>query len=182
MSILPTYFLFKITYRGLSIYGHPGVIGEIPAIRALDALEKFIHTRSEIPQLVRAGLIHYQFEAIHPFLDGNGRVGRLIVSMLLIEWGLISQPLLYLSAFFERNRDLYLDLLLHVSETGEWKPWVDFFLRGVLESAEEAGILQETTGRRRGQVFLANEIMSFMYDRPRENPPESEGASKSNDR
>jgi Fic family protein len=82
--------------------------------QALDALEKFIHAPSEIPQLVRAGLIHYQFEAIHPFLDGNGRMGRLLVIILLIEWGLISHPLLYLSAFFEAHRSEYYDRLLAV--------------------------------------------------------------------
>jgi Fic family protein len=99
--------------------------------QALDDLEKFIHAPSDIPQLVRAGMIHYQFEAIHPFLDGNGRMGRLLVILLLIEWGLISQPLLYLSAYFESHRLDYYDRLLAVSQRGAWENWLLFFLRGI---------------------------------------------------
>ena len=98
---------------------------------ALLALEEFIHASSDIPQLVRLGLIHYQFEAIHPFLDGNGRVGRLLLILLLIEWGLISQPLLYLSAFFEAHRLDYYDRLLAVSQRDEWESWLLFFLKGI---------------------------------------------------
>ena len=98
---------------------------------ALLALEEFIHASSDIPQLVRLGLIHYQFEAIHPFLDGNGRGGRLLLILLLIEWGLISQPLLYLSAFFEAHRLDYYDRLLAVSQRGEWESWLLFFLKGI---------------------------------------------------
>ncbi len=79
---------------------------------ALDQLEKFIHTPSQLPPLVRLALIHYQFEAIHPFLDGNGRVGRLLISLLLAAWKLLPQPLLYLSSYFEANRQAYYDHLL----------------------------------------------------------------------
>jgi Fic family protein len=106
--------------------------------QALDALEKFIQAPSDIPQLARAGLIHYQFEAIHPFLDGNGRAGRLLVILLLIEWGLISQPLLYLSAFFEANRLDYYDRLLAVSQRGEWENWLLFFLKGISSQSLDA--------------------------------------------
>ena len=106
--------------------------------QALDALEKFIHAPSDIPQLARAGLIHYQFEAIHPLLDGNGRVGRLLVILLLIQWGLISQPLLYLSAFFEAHRLDYYDRLLAVSQRGEWEKWLLFFLKGVSSQSLDA--------------------------------------------
>jgi len=106
--------------------------------RALDALEKFIHSPSDIPQLGRAGLIHYQFEAIHPFLDGNGRIGCLLVNLLLIEWGLISQPLLYLSAFFEAHRLDYYDRLLAVNRRGEWENWLIFFLKGVSSQSQDA--------------------------------------------
>jgi Fic family protein len=105
---------------------------------ALDALEKYIHVPSDIPQLARAGLIHYQFEAIHPFLDGNGRVGRLLVNLLLIEWGLVSQPLLYLSAFFEAHRLDYYNHLLAVSQRGEWENWLLFFLKGVSSQSQDA--------------------------------------------
>jgi len=98
---------------------------------ALHALEEFVHAPSDLPRLVRLGLIHYQFEAIHPFLDGNGRVGRLLLILLLIEWGLISQPLLYLSAFFEAHRLDYYARLLAVSQRDEWESWLLFFLKGI---------------------------------------------------
>jgi Fic family protein len=106
--------------------------------QVLDALEKFIHTPSDIPPLVRAGLLHYQFEAIHPFLDGNGRVGRLFVILLLIEWKLLPQPLLYLSAFFEAHRLDYYDRLLAVSQRGEWENWLLFFLKGISSQSQDA--------------------------------------------
>ena len=106
--------------------------------QALYALEKFIHAPSDFPQLVRAGLIHYQFEVIHPFLDGNGRVGRLLMTLLLIEWGLISEPLLYLSAFFEAHRLDYYERLLAVSQRGGWENWLLFFLKGVSSQSLDA--------------------------------------------
>lgn len=105
---------------------------------ALDALERYVHSPSDLPPLIRLALIHYQFEDIHPFLDGNGRIGRLLVSLLLQEWRLLPQPLLYLSAFFERRRAKYYDLLLAVSRAGAWEPWIRFFLVGVAEQAEDA--------------------------------------------
>lgn len=104
---------------------------------ALDALEKFIHSNTRIPALARAGMIHYQFEAIHPFLDGNGRVGRLLVVLLLCEWELLAQPLLNLSAYIENYRQEYYDHLLAVSQQGAWETWLRFFLRGVSEQARE---------------------------------------------
>lgn len=106
--------------------------------QALDALEKFIHADTDIPPLIRAGLIHYQFEAIHPFLDGNGRVGRLLIVLLFCEWGLLSQPLLNLSVYIEHYRQEYYDLLLGVSQKGAWEAWLRFFLRGVSEQARES--------------------------------------------
>jgi Fic family protein len=105
--------------------------------QALDALEKFIHSDTQIPVLVRAGMIHYQFEAIHPFLDGNGRVGRLLIVLLLCEWGLLSQPLLNLSAYIDLYRQEYYDRLLAVSQRGDWDAWLRFFLRGVSEQARD---------------------------------------------
>ena len=83
-------------------------------------------------------MAHYQFEAIHPFVDGNGRMGRLLLSLLLISWNLLPLPLLYLSAYFERNRQMYYDLLLGVSQKGAWEEWLVFFLRGVQEQARDA--------------------------------------------
>jgi Fic family protein len=106
---------------------------------ALDSLERYIHREDQYPALIRIGLIHYQFETIHPFLDGNGRIGRLLISLLLIHWKLIPLPLLYLSAFFERHRQEYNDRLLAVSEHGAWNEWLLFFLRGVTELSRDAG-------------------------------------------
>ena len=104
----------------------------------LSELERFIHAVSELPPLLRIGMIHYQFEAIHPFLDGNGRIGRLLVTFLLVAWDLLSQPLLYLSNFIEINRQEYYDRLLAVSQKGEWEAWLLFFLEGVRSQAEDA--------------------------------------------
>lgn len=105
---------------------------------ALDDFEKYLHTQTTTPPLIRLALIHYQFEAIHPFLDGNGRIGRLLISLLLIDWKLLPLPLLYLSAYFERQRDSYYDLLLAVSERGAWHDWLLFFLRGVTDQSRDA--------------------------------------------
>jgi len=105
---------------------------------ALDALEKYIHADSEFPPLMRLALIHYQFETVHPFADGNGRIGRLLVSLLAVAWGLLPAPLLYLSAYFQRHRTEYVTHLREVSTQGAWRDWVLFFLQGVLEQAVDA--------------------------------------------
>lgn len=105
---------------------------------ALSDLERYLHADSDLPPLVNLALTHYQFEAIHPFLDGNGRVGRLLLTLLLVHQGLLPQPLLYLSAYFERYRDEYYRLLLEVSQRGTWSEWVVFFLRGVAEQSRDA--------------------------------------------
>jgi Fic family protein len=99
--------------------------------------EKFLHDDS-LPPLVHAALAHSQFEAIHPFLDGNGRVGRLLIALLLIEKGVLPAPLLYLSAFFEATRQEYYARLLAVTEQGEWEEWLAYFLAGVAQQAEDA--------------------------------------------
>ena len=101
-------------------------------------LEKYIHSDPQEPALIQCALVHYQFEAIHPFLDGNGRIGRLLITFMLLEKGLLSQPLLYLSDFFERYRDEYYELLLNVSQKGDWKAWLTFFLNGVRQQSEDA--------------------------------------------
>jgi Fic family protein len=105
---------------------------------SLGELEKFIHEPSALPALVQLALIHYQFEAIHPFEDGNGRVGRLLISLLLSERKLLPQPLLYLSAYFERHSKDYAELLLSVSQRNAWLEWIRFFLRGVAEQSTDA--------------------------------------------
>ena len=105
---------------------------------ALVEFEKFLHARSRLPALVRIGLAHYQFEAIHPFLDGNGRIGRLLITLLLASEKLLPHPLLYLSAYFERNRAEYYRRLLGVSRRGHWQEWMDFFLTGVAGESRDA--------------------------------------------
>lgn len=105
---------------------------------SLGELEKFWHAPSPLPLLVRLAMIHYQFEAIHPFLDGNGRIGRLLLTLLLVSENVLPQPMLYLSAFFERNRDEYYRHLLAVSQDGQWAEWISFFLRGVAEQSRDA--------------------------------------------
>ncbi len=105
---------------------------------ALSALEHYLHADSAEPPLVKIALIHYQFEAIHPFLDGNGRIGRLLITLYLCERKILSEPLLYLSSFFERYRDDYYRHLLAVSTQGAWKDWVVYFLTGVRDTAREA--------------------------------------------
>jgi Fic family protein len=99
--------------------------------------EKFLHDHT-LPPLVQIALAHYQFEAIHPFLDGNGRVGRLLITLFLVERSILPTPLLYLSAFFEATRRDYYDRLLAVSERGEWEAWVQYFLHGVARQSEDA--------------------------------------------
>jgi Fic family protein len=199
--------------------------------QALSEFEEYLH-RDDLPDpfLIRLALIHYQFEAIHPFRDGNGRVGRLLMPLLMVSKGRLDSPILYLSAFFERHRQTYADLLLRVSQEGDWESWIQFFLRAVRESAgeateqalalldlrqsyhrrfqtgrssarlirlidalfqnpsitiakaaglldlsnqgaannihalEEAGVLREMTGRKRNQVYVADEILAFLYD------------------
>ena len=106
--------------------------------KALDAFEKYLHGDTVYPPLVRLALVHHQFEAIHPFVDGNGRIGRLLISLLLVEWKLLPLPLLYLSVYFYRYQQDYYDLLLAVSERGDWRDWVLFFLRGVTDQAQDA--------------------------------------------
>jgi Fic family protein len=105
---------------------------------ALDLFEKYLHSTDAYPPLLRLALIHYQFESVHPFVDGNGRMGRLLLILLLVSWNLLPLPLLYLSAYFERNRQMYYDLLLNVSQKGAWDEWVAFFLRGVQEQSQDA--------------------------------------------
>jgi Fic family protein len=127
---------------------------------ALGAFELYLHEpEADLPPLVRLALIHCQFEMIHPFLDGNGRIGRLLISLLLVHWKLLPLPLLYLSAFFEQDRDLYYDRLLATSRDGAWRDWVLYFLGGVAvqarDATERAKRLQDLQQRWRGEVTQA---------------------------
>ena len=105
---------------------------------ALECFEEFLHEETRIPPLIRLALVHYQFEAIHPFRDGNGRIGRLLLALLLCDWKLLSKPLFYLSGYFDHHRDEYFDHLLSVSQRGTWNDWILFFLVGVAEQAKDA--------------------------------------------
>jgi Fic family protein len=109
------------------------MLGEV-----LGAFEKYLHADDTLPPLVRAGLLHVQFETIHPYLDGNGRIGRLLVTLLLDHWKLLTKPLLYLSLFFKRHREDYYRRLNAVRVDGDWEGWLDFFLDGVATIADEA--------------------------------------------
>ena len=106
---------------------------------AIDTLMKFINRpeREEASPLIDVAMAHYQFEAIHPFGDGNGRVGRMLIALMLAESQTLPQPLLYMSPWLEKNKAFYIDLMFEVSQTGNWIPWIHFFLRAVAESAEE---------------------------------------------
>jgi Fic family protein len=106
--------------------------------QALGDLEKFLHSQNELPLLIKIGLAHAQFETIHPFLDGNGRVGRLLITFLLCESGVLHKPVLYLSHYFKRHRQTYYDLLQGTRDKGAWEDWLAFFLRGVGEVSVQA--------------------------------------------
>ena len=117
------------------------------------ALERFLHDRADgLPALVRVALAHVQFETIHPFLDGNGRVGRLLIALQLRGAGVLRDPLLYLSLYLKQHRSTYYDLLTRVRRTGDWEAWLDFFLRGVRETAEGA----VATSRRLSETFASD--------------------------
>ena len=114
------------------------------------ALERFLHEdKPGLPVVVRAGMAHVQFETIHPFLDGNGRVGRLLITFLLCQAGVLREPILYLSLYFKQRREEYYRLLEEVRHTGDWEKWLAFFLEGVRETADGA----VTTARRLVDLF-----------------------------
>lgn len=112
---------------------------DVPTMqRAMGDLERWLHEDAKTPILLKCGLAHYQFETIHPFEDGNGRLGRLLITLMLIEREILAQPLLYLSVFFKRNRDEYYTWLSRVRDQGDYEGWLKFFLRGVREVSVEA--------------------------------------------
>lgn len=129
---------------------------------AFDDLERFLHDR-EMPLLVQLALAHYQFEVIHPFLDGNGRIGRLLIPLMLVSRDVLTQPLLYLSAYFEQHRSEYYDHLLMTSQHGDLLPWLRFFLDGVRRQARDA---EERTVR---LVELQHELRTALLDEGRPN-------------
>ncbi len=135
---------------------------------SLSRLETYMHASDDLAPLIRAGLLHVQFESIHPYLDGNGRVGRLLIALLLEHWGLLSAPLLYLSLFFKRHRDEYYRRLSAVRSEGDWEGWIAYFLEGVGTIAEEAvGSARELFGlvTRDRAAVLATPAGSLMVAR-----------------
>jgi Fic family protein len=143
---------------------------------ALGDLEQYLHAASDLPPLVRLALIHYQFEAIHPFLDGNGRMGRLLISLLLCHERLLPQPLLYLSAFFERHRDQYYGALWEVSRSGRWHQWIALFLQAVASQSRD--VIRRTgrlldlreNYRRRFQQTRSSSLLLRLVDQLFESP------------
>ena len=124
---------------GTSIFIALARILWLPLALCLGQFEIFLHeTESGLPLLVKAGLIHVQFESIHPFLDGNGRLGRLLITFLLCAQGALREPILFLSLYFKSNRTAYYDLLDRVRTRGDWESWLDFFLIGIRETADQA--------------------------------------------
>ncbi|MCB2053642.1 MAG: Fic family protein [Geminicoccaceae bacterium] len=117
--------------------------------RLLGDLEKFIHEETAMPALVKLGLVHAQFETIHPFLDGNGRVGRLLITFLLCQSGVLTRPALYLSLYFKRHRQEYYDRLQEIRNRGAWEDWLAFFLEGIASVANEATETCRKISRRR---------------------------------
>ena len=139
----------------------------------LDAWEKFIHVHDTMPDLVQCALLHAQFETIHPFADGNGRVGRLMITLFLVERGRLSQPLLYLSAFIEANKREYYDRLQRTRTHGDWRGWINYFLQGVEITARLAATqvtaLIDLRERYRGR-FASNAGIMVLIDALFENP------------
>lgn len=145
---------------------------------SMSDMEKFAHNdENYFPELLKIALIHYQFETIHPFLDGNGRVGRLMITLYLVDKGLLKKPILYLSDFFERNRLLYYDNLTRVRENNDIKQWFKFFLVGIIETTtsgiatfdrilklqKEIDTMVQHLGRRSNS---ANQLIGYLYQHP----------------
>ncbi|KPK72854.1 cell filamentation protein Fic [candidate division WOR_3 bacterium SM23_60] len=126
-------------------------------LRGMANLEEFFNRENSMPPLVKAALIHAQFETIHPFVDGNGRIGRLLITFFLIAHRILERPLLYLSYFLKRNRTDYYDLLMNVRLNGDWESWVKFFLKGIHEVSLEAG---ETAGL---MIKLKQDMIDRLY-------------------
>jgi len=145
---------------------------------ALGDLEKFLHGESDLPILIRIGLAHAQFETIHPFLDGNGRVGRLLITFLLMERGVLHKPVLYLSYFLKQHRSRYYELLQAIRDQGAWEEWLAFFLTGVSEVSAQAtetarriiqlrerdrNLVTESLGRGAGN---GHRVLEHLFERP----------------
>jgi Fic family protein len=148
-------------------------IGEL-----MSDIEKFVHNSSDyFPELLKVALVHYQFETIHPFLDGNGRVGRLLIPLYLVDKGILKQPVLYLSDFFERNRTNYYDNLMRTREKNDLLQWFKFFLVGIIETASNSVATFDNILKLQKQVESqiqvlgsrtanAQKVINYLYQRP----------------
>lgn len=144
--------------------------------RALHNFESFLHADGDLPVLLQVGVAHAQFETIHPFMDGNGRVGRLLITFLLVHRGVLHRPLLYLSLYLKRHRVEYYERLMGVRHAGDWEGWLKFFITGVAETAEEAGRqaraivavreLQRETIQAAGLPTNGLRLLDLLYRRP----------------
>ncbi|MGA2710693.1 MAG: Fic family protein [Steroidobacteraceae bacterium] len=154
----------------------PPVYTKIPELIA--DLEEFVHNEKDyFPELLKAALVHYQFETIHPFLDGNGRVGRLMITLYLVSKGILKQPILYLSDFFERNRNHYYDNLMRVREQNDLQQWFKFFLVGVIQTAKSGIVtfdnilklqkkVEEQIGTLGSRAGNAQKVLHALYRHP----------------
>ncbi len=140
---------------------------------ALGELEKFVHEQDNLPVLIKSALIHAQFETIHPFLDGNGRIGRLLITLVLVHNHILERPLLYLSYYFKRNRGEYYERLNNIRNKGDWEGWLGFFLKGVcevsgqaVETAKEIIRLQERDRSRLANNPKGLELMDHLFINP----------------
>ncbi len=146
----------------------PGTAAFVPpppelVLDCMGALELFLHEeRADLPMVIKAGLVHVQFETIHPFLDGNGRLGRLLITFLLCAAGVLREPILYLSLYFKQHRAEYYDLLDRVRAKGDWETWLAFFLTGVRDTADQAA----AAARRILSVFEEHRRMIDTLGRP----------------
>jgi len=142
--------------------------------QGLSDWERFVHEQSELPPLIRCALLHYQFETLHPFLDGNGRIGRLLITFFLISEGHLPQPLLYLSGYFEDHKAEYYDRLQGVRETGELDAWLVFFLTAVTTQANDAvarserliDLREDYLSRLHGSRSRAREVVDLLLMNP----------------
>ena len=145
---------------------------------ALSNLEQFLHSEEQLPDLIKIGLAHAQFETIHPFLDGNGRIGRLLITLLFCERGILQRPVLYLSHYFKKHREQYYDLLQKIRDEGDWESWLKFFLVAVGEVSHEATetarqivalrekhreMIIECFG---GSTANGNKVLEYLYSHP----------------
>jgi Fic family protein len=152
---------------------HPGSVAEL-----MSDLEKFIHNvNTPVPPLIKIGIVHYQFETIHPFLDGNGRIGRLLITLFLVNYNLLTKPTLYLSDFFEKNKSLYYDNLMRVRTHNDLTQWLKFFLEGVRSTADNSiqtfksiiqlrSVVEHKIIKLGKKQMLAKALLTYLYSKP----------------